>query len=155
MDDPDHANVVLNRLKGLGLRLAIDDFGTGYSSLSYLSQFPVDQLKIDASFVKEIDSDATAAAISTSVIALAHQMGLKVIAEGVETEAQIAFLNRHGCDEIQGYYFSRPIPAAAFAVLLSSDKQLVSPGPRFPFAHLARGRRRAGRARDDLAGARG
>lgn len=132
MDDPDHANVVLERLKGLGLRLAIDDFGTGYSSLSYLSQFPVDQLKIDASFVKEIDSDATAAAISTSVIALAHQMGLKVIAEGVETEAQIAFLNRHGCDEIQGYYFSRPIPAPAFAVLLSSDKQLVSPGPRFP-----------------------
>jgi diguanylate cyclase (GGDEF)-like protein/PAS domain S-box-containing protein len=136
MDDPDHANVVLNRLKGLGLRLAIDDFGTGYSSLSYLSQFPVDQLKIDASFVKEIDSDATAAAISTSVIALAHQMGLKVIAEGVETEAQLAFLNRHGCDEIQGYYFSRPIPAAAFAVLLSSDKQLVSPGPRFPSRSL-------------------
>lgn len=127
MECPEQANTVLSRLKGLGLRLSIDDFGTGYSSLAYLSRFPVDQLKIDASFVREVTTDATAAAISTSVIALAHQMGLRVIAEGVETEEQIAFLMRHGCDEIQGYYYSRPVTASAFAVLMASDKRLVLP----------------------------
>ncbi len=131
MEDPDQANVVLTQLKSLGMRLSIDDFGTGYSSLSYLSQFPVDVLKIDGSFVRGVTSDASAEAISTSVIALAHQMGLRVIAEGVETEEQLAFLNRHACDEIQGYYFSPPIPASAFAILLGSDKRLILPGPRF------------------------
>lgn len=125
MEDPEQANEVLCRLKALGLRLAIDDFGTGYSSLAYLSQFPVDQLKIDRSFIKQITSDAASEAISTSVIALAHQMGLRVIAEGVETESQLAFLSRHGCDEIQGYYYSAPIPASALAVLLGSGRQLV------------------------------
>ncbi|MFV0662936.1 EAL domain-containing protein [Denitromonas sp.] len=126
MEDPEQANDVLRRLKALGLRLAIDDFGTGYSSLAYLSQFPVDQLKIDRSFVEQVGSDAASEAISTSVIALAHQMGLRVIAEGVESEAQLAFLGRHGCDEIQGYYFSAPIPASAFAVLLGSGRLLVA-----------------------------
>lgn len=131
MEDPEQANDVLCRLKALGLRLAIDDFGTGYSSLAYLSQFPVDQLKIDRSFIKQITTDAASEAISTSVIALAHQMGLRVIAEGVETEDQLAFLARHDCDEIQGYYYSPPIPASAFAVLLASGKQLApSAAPR-------------------------
>ncbi len=129
MEDPEQANLVLNRLKALGLRLAIDDFGTGYSSLAYLSQFPVDELKIDRSFVRDVASNARSEAISTSVIALAHQMGLRVIAEGVETEEQLSFLHRNGCDEIQGYYFSRPIPAAAFAILLAADKRLVMPDP--------------------------
>lgn len=125
MEDPEQANDVLRRLKALGLRLSIDDFGTGYSSLAYLSRFPVDQLKIDRSFIMQIAADAAAEAISTSVIALAHQMGLRVIAEGVETEAQLAFLIRHGCDEIQGYYYSPPVPAPALAVLLASAKKLV------------------------------
>lgn len=129
MEDPEQANLVLNRLKALGLRLAIDDFGTGYSSLAYLSQFPIDELKIDRSFVRDVASNARSEAISTSVIALAHQMGLRVIAEGVETEEQLSFLHRNGCDEIQGYYFSRPIPAAAFAILLAADKRLVMPDP--------------------------
>lgn len=128
MEDPEQANEVLRRLKALGLRLAIDDFGTGYSSLAYLSQFPVDQLKIDRSFIKQVTTDAASEAIATSVIALAHQMGLGVIAEGVESEAQLAFLTRHGCDEIQGYYFSAPVPASALAVLLGSGRQLVASG---------------------------
>lgn len=130
MDCPEQSNAALTRLKSLGLQLSIDDFGTGYSSLAYLGRFPVDQLKIDASFVQNATTDATAAAISTSVIALAHQMGLKVIAEGVETEDQLMFLHRHGCDAIQGYYYSRPVSAAAFAVLVASDKRLVFPDTR-------------------------
>ncbi|WP_186301577.1 EAL domain-containing protein [Denitromonas halophila] len=125
MENPAQANEVLYRLKALGLRLSIDDFGTGYSSLAYLSQFPVDQLKIDRSFIKQIVTDAASEAISTSVIALAHRMGLRVIAEGVETEEQLAFLSRHDCDEIQGYYYSPPIPPSAFAVLLASGKELA------------------------------
>ncbi|MDP3872026.1 MAG: EAL domain-containing protein [Methyloversatilis sp.] len=132
MEDPEQANDVLSRLNALGLRLSIDDFGTGYSSLAYLSRFPVDQLKIDRSFVQGITTDVAAEAISTSVIALAHQMGLRVIAEGVETEAQLMFLNRHGCDEIQGYYYSPPIPALDLAVLLTSHKQLELPGRNAP-----------------------
>ncbi|CAM5452835.1 EAL domain-containing protein [Thauera mechernichensis] len=128
MDDPGRANTVLNRLKSLGMRLSIDDFGTGYSSLAYLSQFPVDALKIDGSFVQGVTSDATAEAISTSVIALAHQMGLQVIAEGVETEEQLAFFHRHACDELQGYYFSRPVPASDLAIMLGSEKRLTLPG---------------------------
>lgn len=127
MEDPDQANAVLNRLKSLGMRLSIDDFGTGYSSLAYLSRFPVDTLKIDGSFVQGVTSDATAEAISTSVIALAHQMGLQVIAEGVETDEQLAFFHRHACDQIQGYYFSRPVPAADFAILLGGGKRLALP----------------------------
>ncbi|MBT0961507.1 EAL domain-containing protein [Denitromonas iodatirespirans] len=126
MEDPEQANDVLRRLKALGLRLAIDDFGTGYSSLAYLSEFPVDQLKIDRRFITQIATDAASEAISTSVIALAHQMGLRVIAEGVETEEQLEFLNRHGCDEIQGYYYSAPMPASACAVLLASGKKLIA-----------------------------
>lgn len=127
MEDPEAANLVLAQLKGEGVRLAIDDFGTGYSSLSYLSQFPVDQLKIDRSFVKEIVSDPDSAAISTSIIALAHQLGLEVIAEGVETEEQLAFLVRHGCDAIQGYYYSRPLPADRMTGFLGEMRMLVMP----------------------------
>ncbi|MCK2126134.1 EAL domain-containing protein [Thauera aromatica] len=127
MEDPDQANDTLARLKQLGLHLAIDDFGTGYSSLAYLSKFPVDQLKIDRSFVQDALSNPAAAAIASSVVGLAHQMGLKVVAEGVETEAQLAFLLRQGCDEMQGYYYSKPLPADVLASLLSSDPRLVRP----------------------------
>jgi diguanylate cyclase (GGDEF)-like protein/PAS domain S-box-containing protein len=99
----------LNELKSLGIHLAIDDFGTGYSSLSYLKRFSIDKLKIDKSFVDDILTDEGGAAIATSTIALAHQMGLQVIAEGVETEQQACYLQEHKCDEAQGYLYSRPL----------------------------------------------
>jgi EAL domain-containing protein (putative c-di-GMP-specific phosphodiesterase class I) len=99
---------LLEELKSMGLKLAIDDFGTGYSSLSYLRQFPVSKLKIDRSFINDVAVNPDAAAIAAAIIEMAGALGLKVIAEGVETEAQLEFLRARKCDEIQGYLFSRP-----------------------------------------------
>lgn len=126
MERPDEANRILGELKSLGLSLSVDDFGTGYSSLAYLNVFPLDQLKIDRSFVKAVTTDPKSAAISTSVIALAHRMGLTVVAEGVEHPEQLAFLAEHGCDCMQGYLFSRPLPAEQFAELLR-DRTVPQP----------------------------
>jgi len=111
MDSPEKAIVLLNSLREMGIRLALDDFGTGYSSLAYLKMLPINRLKIDRSFVSEFGVDANGTAIATATIALAHKLGLEVIAEGVETESQFALLLAEGCEEAQGYHFSRPLPA--------------------------------------------
>jgi len=111
MDDPEAAAATLLRLKEMGLTISIDDFGTGYSSLSYLKRFPIDSLKIDRSFVRDIATDPDDAAIVTAIITMAQSLKIDVIAEGVETEEQLNFLRNRGCDAAQGYYFSRPVPA--------------------------------------------
>ncbi|HEY9872303.1 MAG TPA: EAL domain-containing protein, partial [Candidatus Obscuribacterales bacterium] len=115
----------LNSLKALGVQIAIDDFGTGYSSLRYLQQFPFDILKIDQCFIRQLNNAKTIA-ITIAIIQMAHSLHLKVIAEGVETEAELAFLREHNCDEIQGYLFSRPLPVAEFEKLLASDLACLS-----------------------------
>ncbi len=117
MQDPDQAGRVLAELKAMGITLAVDDFGTGYSSLAYLRRFPIDILKIDKSFVGELVSNPDDAAICASIIAMAHSLRLKVVAEGVETESQLGFLVQRGCDLAQGYLVGRPSPADAAAGL--------------------------------------
>jgi EAL domain-containing protein (putative c-di-GMP-specific phosphodiesterase class I)/CheY-like chemotaxis protein len=124
MADVEHSIDVLRRLKGLGVQLSIDDFGTGYSSLSYLKRFPIDVLKIDQSFVRDVESDPDSAAIVLSIISLAHNLRLHVIAEGVEERAQLAYLQRHGCDLMQGFHFSRPLSVPDFEKLLQGGKHL-------------------------------
>lgn len=111
MRDVESALAMLHALKGLGVQLSMDDFGTGYSNLSYLKRFPFDKLKMDISFVREVTTDPGSAAIAKTIIALAHNLNLGVIAEGIETEGQLSYLRTHGCDEMQGFYFSRPLPA--------------------------------------------
>lgn len=115
------------RLSGLSIALSIDDFGTGFSSLSYLKRFSIDRLKIDQSFVRDLTQDANSAAIAQAIISLSHNLGLLVIAEGVETEGQLRFLTARNCDEMQGYFFSRPIPSADFAALQRSGRKLALP----------------------------
>jgi diguanylate cyclase (GGDEF)-like protein/PAS domain S-box-containing protein len=111
-------DATLKALKETGMRLALDDFGTGYSSLSYLTKFPIDTIKIDQSFVRQISTDPTETAIVTAVISMAHSLNLIVVAEGVETREEFEFLSNLGCDEAQGFYFSRPVAAASFTPLL-------------------------------------
>jgi diguanylate cyclase (GGDEF)-like protein len=126
MQNAEQAAIILEKLHAKGIHISIDDFGTGYSSLSYLKRFSLDTLKIDRSFVRDISSDADDAAIVKSVIALAHSLRLRVIAEGVETQEQLAFLSALGCDEYQGYYRSRPVPAAEFEQLLRESAVKVA-----------------------------
>ena len=121
MREVDQAMQILAGLKRLGLSIAIDDFGTGYSSLNYLKQFPIDILKIDRTFVDGLPSGEQDAQIARAIIAMAHSLNLAVIAEGVETHEQLEFLREHGCDEVQGYLFGRPMPASRFEAQYSNE----------------------------------
>lgn len=134
MDDVDGSVETLHRLKALGVQLAIDDFGTGYSSLSYLKRFPIDRLKVDRSFITHVTTDPGDASVTQAIIAVAHNLGLSVTAEGVEEEAQLAFLQQHACEEVQGYLFSRPLKAEDLAELLIKDNGYM-PLPRGIGAH--------------------
>jgi diguanylate cyclase (GGDEF)-like protein len=138
MFDPAKAIQVLHKIRDLGVPISIDDFGTGYSSLAYLKRFPLDKLKIDAAFVRDIATDPDDAAIVIAIITLAHSLNLTVIAEGVETADQMAFLIDNGCDELQGHYFSKPVPTDEALELLKRG--------HFSLAHTSTtgGRRAAG-----------
>ena len=122
MTNAERTIEVLQRLKALGIRIAIDDFGTGYSSLAYLKRFPIDKLKIDIAFVRDIVTNPDDAAIALAIISMAHSLHMQVIAEGVETRAQMAYLRRNRCDEIQGFHFSRALPAAQLAALVRKNR---------------------------------
>jgi diguanylate cyclase len=124
MKDPDEAIGKLHELKAMGVKISIDDFGTGYSSLSYLKRFPIDTLKIDQSFVSEINTDSDDAAIVAAIIDLAHALKLNVIAEGVETQEQLDYLRMLKCDEVQGFLFSKPLSVAEYTELLMEKLSL-------------------------------
>jgi diguanylate cyclase (GGDEF)-like protein/PAS domain S-box-containing protein len=126
MGNPEKSISIMRQFRDLGVSLSVDDFGTGYSNLSHLKRFPLDKLKIDQSFVRDITQGSEALAIVHAIIAMAHSLHLTVVAEGVETEEQLSLLAQHGCDEIQGYYFSRPLPAAACTEFISSAPSLQS-----------------------------
>jgi diguanylate cyclase (GGDEF)-like protein/PAS domain S-box-containing protein len=124
MEEPAQAEVHLKRLRDLGVTISIDDFGTGYSSLQYLKKFPANTLKIDQSFIRGLPTDRGDAAIVKSVVALSHSLGIRVVAEGVETPEQLAFVVEHGCDEVQGYLLGRPEPAHLIEVQLRPARAL-------------------------------
>ena len=125
MQNMEATEKTLRRLSEMGVELSLDDFGTGYSSLSYLKRFPIDVLKIDRSFVRDLPGDDDGAAIASAIISMAHTLGIAVVAEGVESRAQLEFLRERGCDHVQGYYFSHPLPAKLLKQLLSEDSRLT------------------------------
>ena len=129
LQDADNTLLALNRLKRAGISLSVDDFGTGYSSLSYLKRFPIDTLKIDRSFVKDLHTDQEDAAICAAILAMAQQLGLNVVAEGVETKEQLEFLRHHKCNQIQGFLCSKPLSAEQFVVLLREIAKTAANGP--------------------------
>ncbi|WP_051293586.1 EAL domain-containing protein [Pseudoduganella violaceinigra] len=124
MADPEHSVPMMESMKSIGVELSIDDFGTGYSNMSYLKRFPIDRLKLDISFVREITTDPGSLAISDAIITMSHSLHLEVVAEGVETEGQLALLAQRHCDIVQGFYFSKPLAAGALAELLRADYRL-------------------------------
>jgi diguanylate cyclase (GGDEF)-like protein/PAS domain S-box-containing protein len=127
MKDAEEAVRILASLKAIGVRLSVDDFGTGYSSLAYLKRFPLDELKVDRIFVSDVTTDPDGAEITLAIISLAHSLRLKAVAEGVETEGQLRFLCAHGCDEMQGYYFSRPMPVPECTQAMIEGRRLQIP----------------------------
>jgi EAL domain-containing protein (putative c-di-GMP-specific phosphodiesterase class I) len=127
MRNVSRAIKVLDAVQSRGIRLAIDDFGTGYSSMSLMKQFPIDTIKIDRSFVRDLPSDTEDQAIAQAIISMGKALGMTVIAEGVETVEQEAFLRSHACDEMQGFLFSRPLPAQQMADLLHAEPRHASP----------------------------
>jgi EAL domain-containing protein (putative c-di-GMP-specific phosphodiesterase class I)/CheY-like chemotaxis protein len=134
MKDAEETVRMLTSLKASGVTLSVDDFGTGYSSLAYLRRFPLDELKIDGSFVRDATTEPEDAEIIVAIISLAHNLKLKVVAEGVETEAQLRFLRSHGCDEMQGYYFARPQNLEDCTRFLAEDRRLQLPAAEEPAA---------------------
>jgi len=129
MKDAQEAVRTLTSLKSSGVRLSVDDFGTGYSSLAYLKRFPIDELKIDGAFIREVTTHPSDTAIARAIIKLGHSLKFRVVAEGVETEAQVRFLQSNGCDEMQGYYFARPLSVEDCTRALVEDRRLkISPG---------------------------
>jgi len=131
MVNTEHTIATLQNLRARGVQISIDDFGTGYSSLAYLRRFPIDKLKIDIAFIRDITTNPEDAAIALAIIAMAHSLRLDVVAEGVETEAQLAYLHHHHCDQIQGYYYSPPLPVPELESMLREKKQLWAPGSEF------------------------
>jgi diguanylate cyclase (GGDEF)-like protein/PAS domain S-box-containing protein len=127
MSNAERTISILQNLKALGVQISIDDFGTGYSSLVYLRRFPIDTIKIDMAFIRDLATNPDDAAITLAIISMAHSLKLNVIAEGVETEEQLAYLRHHNCDQIQGYYFSRPVPVKELERMLREEKKLPVP----------------------------
>jgi len=124
MEDSAPSTEILRALKALGVQIAIDDFGMGYSSLSYLRRFPIDTLKIDQSFVQDIDGENEEGLLVSAIIAMGKSLNLHIIAEGIETQQQLAFLQSRQCSEGQGYYFNRALPAEEFAELLKKKPNM-------------------------------
>lgn len=133
MEDIEGSIVKLEALRDMGVNIAIDDFGTGYSSLSYLARLPVQMLKIDRAFISAMNQDAKSMTFVSTMISLAHSLGLKVIAEGVETAGQARFLKLLKCNEVQGYLYSKPLPFEQVTALLESRPgQIIPPGSSAP-----------------------
>ena len=130
---------MLHALHGLGITLALDDFGTGYSSLAYLKRFPMDIVKIDRSFVTDLGRDNDAGAVAAAIVAMSHALHKQVVAEGVETKTQAALLTRMGCDQIQGYYYSRPLTATMFANFVTQAAASATKRPAIPMMAAALG----------------
>ena len=122
MSHGESAVAVLEKLRSIGVQIAIDDFGTGYSSLAYLKRFPIDTLKVDRSFIRDIPADSGDKKITRAIIAMAHSLKLKVVAEGVETADQLKFLRAQRCDTVQGYFLHRPLPEAEVAEVLKLNR---------------------------------
>jgi EAL domain-containing protein (putative c-di-GMP-specific phosphodiesterase class I) len=125
MQNPESAANDVRFLQGLGVTFSIDDFGVGYSSLSYVKNLPVDRLKVDQGFIRNVNTDPNDAAIVRAIINLGHSLNLKIMAEGVETAEQLAFVRNEGCDEVQGFYFSPPVPAEDFGFLFNQQNLLA------------------------------
>jgi EAL domain-containing protein (putative c-di-GMP-specific phosphodiesterase class I) len=136
MDDIESSMRVFDMLDDIGVQISIDDFGTGYSSLSYLRRLPARQLKIDRSFIRDLETSSDAQAIVEAVVRLAHALGLKVVGEGVETSGQAAILTQLQCDELQGYLYARPMPEQALLVWLVQQGMAVSPPPVRSMVHV-------------------